>query len=185
MAVKTWTSERVTSADINTYLTNSGLVYVSQTTVGSGSATATINSCFNSTYDNYRVVVTLDCTAECEVRMKMRDASGADSTANYAHQRLLVNGTGTTAQRATGGTYGIIAFANSTTVSFSGDVLLPNVSTDATFWQMQNLTRSETIRIEMLNTLYGANKAFTGFEFTLSTGTIDSAVISVYGYRKP
>lgn len=62
MAIKTWTSERVTSADINTYLTNAGLVYVTETTASA--VASKLVTGITSTYENYRLVVTnLTCTA--------------------------------------------------------------------------------------------------------------------------
>ena len=57
MAVKTFTTgEVLTASDTNTYLANSGLVYVTSTTVGSGVSSVTVSNCFTSTYDNYRII---------------------------------------------------------------------------------------------------------------------------------
>ena len=54
MAIKTFTAGSVlTASDTNTYLANSGLVYVTSATVGSGVSSVTISNCFSSTYDNY------------------------------------------------------------------------------------------------------------------------------------
>ena len=53
MAVKTFTSAVLTSSDTNTYLANSGLVYVKQVTTTTAVATIDVTSCFSSTYDNY------------------------------------------------------------------------------------------------------------------------------------
>ena len=52
MAVKTFTSERLTSSDVNTYLTNSGLIWITETTV-TGASAIQINNCFTSTYRDY------------------------------------------------------------------------------------------------------------------------------------
>jgi len=61
MAIKTFTTgEVLTASDTNTYLANSGLVYVnSYTFTGQTFVDFTISSVFSSTYDNYRVVWTL------------------------------------------------------------------------------------------------------------------------------
>jgi hypothetical protein len=57
MAIKTFTTgEVLTAADTNTYLANSGLVYVASTTVGTGVSSVTVSSAFNSTYDNYKII---------------------------------------------------------------------------------------------------------------------------------
>ena len=56
MAVKTFTTEVLTSADTNTYLANSGLVYVKSHTITSG-ASVVVTDAFSSTYDNYLIIV--------------------------------------------------------------------------------------------------------------------------------
>ena len=58
MAIKTFTTgEVLTAADTNTYLANSGLVYVTSGTIGSGVTSITVSNAFSATYDNYRIVV--------------------------------------------------------------------------------------------------------------------------------
>ena len=59
MAIKTFTTgEVLTASDTNTYLTNSGLVYIKQQTVGSGVASVTVSDAFSSTYDSYLIIDT-------------------------------------------------------------------------------------------------------------------------------
>ena len=58
MAVKTFTSERLTSSDVNTYLTNSGLVYIKQQTVGSNVGAVTVTDAFSASFDNYYITYT-------------------------------------------------------------------------------------------------------------------------------
>ena len=58
MAIKTFTTgELLTAADTNTYLANSGLVYVTKATFASGATSLTIANAFSATYDNYRIVL--------------------------------------------------------------------------------------------------------------------------------
>ena len=57
MAIKTFTANSVlTAADTNTYLANSGLVYVTSQTVGTAVASVTVSSAFNSSFDSYKIV---------------------------------------------------------------------------------------------------------------------------------
>ena len=59
MAVKTFTTgEVLTASDTNTYLNNSGLVYIKSQTVGTGVSSVTVSSAFSSTYDNYFITWT-------------------------------------------------------------------------------------------------------------------------------
>jgi hypothetical protein len=46
----------LTASDTNTYLTNGGLVYITEGT-GTSTAALDVNNIFSSTYDNYRVVL--------------------------------------------------------------------------------------------------------------------------------
>lgn len=56
MAIKTFASgEILTASDTNTYLANSGLVYVTSTTFSG--TTVNVNNCFTASYDNYRVII--------------------------------------------------------------------------------------------------------------------------------
>ncbi len=58
MAIKTFTSGSVlTASDTNTYLNNGGLVYITEATASGTAAGLNIQSCFNSTYDNYRIEI--------------------------------------------------------------------------------------------------------------------------------
>lgn len=56
MAIKTFTTgEVLTASDTNTYLANSGLVYITADTLSS--AATDFIGCFSSTYDHYRILI--------------------------------------------------------------------------------------------------------------------------------
>ena len=57
MAIKNFTTgEVLTAADTNTYLANSGLVYVTSQTVGSAVSTVTVPGAFSTTWNDYRII---------------------------------------------------------------------------------------------------------------------------------
>lgn len=57
MAIKTFTTgEVLTASDTNTYLANSGLVYVKSQTVGTGVSSVSVTSAFLTDYDAYQIV---------------------------------------------------------------------------------------------------------------------------------
>ena len=63
---------------------SSGMTLVSSTSF-SGVSSHSVNNCFSSTYENYRIVLTTTAfsgTNNAQVRMRLR-ASGTDNTANY------------------------------------------------------------------------------------------------------
>ena len=186
MAVKQFSvSEVLTASDTNTYLANSGLVYVTSATVGTGVSSVTVSNCFNSTYDNYRIVVS---------------GIGLSGTSSFRMQ--LSNSTGGTYQQA--GTYQI--FGSATLSVYSPglfvqwtDILPGDTTTNAGVVEMfqpyltkATMATSSGIRVGASNTYYSfwnidTNAVSnTGFTLGLITGgvTMTGGTITVYGYRK-
>jgi len=99
MAVKTFTSgEVLTAADTNTYLANSGLVYITGGTK-SGANSYAFDNVFTSEYQNYRIVVDQLslATGGRAIRLQFRTSGATNSVANYNY--------GYTGYRANGTTY--------------------------------------------------------------------------------
>lgn len=89
MAIKTFSDGvSLPASDINTFLTNSGLVYIagaSFSSVTSG-APLDVNSVFSSTYTNYLLVLRVSQTvATGSTVFRMRTAGAADSGAIYSY----------------------------------------------------------------------------------------------------
>jgi hypothetical protein len=85
MAIKTFTSgEVLTSADTNTYLANSGLVYIAEGSTSTSVLGLNFNNVFTSTYDNYRIMIDYfkPVTAARFVALQLR-VGGADTATNY------------------------------------------------------------------------------------------------------
>ena len=86
MAVKTFTTEVLTSADTNTYLANSGLVYITSTTIGTGVSSVTLSSVFSATYDNYRVIYQIgDANTINALNITFNNSTGATYSHGGAH----------------------------------------------------------------------------------------------------
>ena len=187
MAVKTFTTEVLTSADTNTYLNNGGLVYIA---AGTASATNRLNiaSCFSSTYANYRVEVdNLTHTTANNLIMRL-SISGTDTTGSaYYTQRAEVNGGAIVAVSITASSAIFPTYANSSAGSFvtlSFDVFKPNVATPTS-------VAGQCSRIDATTGLYGVyfsglqsdSTAFDGISLVGNTGNI-SCTMRVYGYRQ-
>lgn len=181
MAVKTFTTgEVLTAADTNTYLNNGGLVYVTQTTVGSAVASVTISNCFSSTYDNYRIVVRGGTPSNNSVSLAFK--LGA-STSSYYSALLyaawsVLSPTLLTVDNGASWTYLI----GSDTQGMGGaiDVFNPNV---AAYTRMSGFY----MRDDLGGSTWGIHKqatAYTDFTLTPSAGTLTGGTITVYGYRK-
>ena len=182
MAVQTFTAGQIlTAADTNTYLANSGLVYITSATVGSGVASVSIAGCFSSTYDNYKVVY----------------AGGVGSTAQAIG--VLLTGSAT-------GYYGATVVA-----SFSAAVATSNGASNASSWLYAGASsvNNNYIDLDILGpnlakatgafgpyivaTTSGVGGMFSGYHDSLYqatgltfgvAGTLTGGTVTVYGYRK-
>ena len=184
MAVKTFTSEVLTSADTNTYLANSGLVYVKSQTVGAGVSSVEVTDAFSSTYDSYQIVYT----------------GGASSGTNNLGIRL---GSTTT------GYYGTILYSvpstpaptglgvnNGANWTYVGDGTLAGGARLACNIYAPNLAVRTGINAFYVGTgtTSGAFGTFNGnldnatqytaFTIIPNSGTLTGGTITVYGYRK-
>lgn len=192
MAIKTFSSgEVLTSSDTNTYLANSGLVYITGGTQ-SGSTALNVDSVFTSTYLNYRLVMT-DCKTSITdraVRINFRTGgtTNTSSVYDYAYRGLRSNGvTGDTSSGAVSfaeiGIY-IGTFADLELGAASIDIMSPQTSTRT--FGVANAVGYESGAYQMRNGgfVYNANQSFDGFRISLSnTGNV-AFQWQLYGYRK-
>jgi hypothetical protein len=189
MAIKTFSDGvSLPASDINSYLANSGMTYITSTTV-SGASSASINNCFSSTYDNYRILIAGwngSTTNYPQGRMRV---GGVDKTASdyyYAMLGLYADNT-SNASNGSAATY----FENGMYTNSAGaaitvgtmDVFAP-FKTERTFF-LTNATLYAG-KFGFRNGMVEVNDttSYDGFSILASSGTF-SAVITVYGYRKP
>jgi hypothetical protein len=185
MAIKTFTTgEVLTAADTNTYLANAGLDYVTSVAGPSpAAATITIAGAFNSTYDNYRVVISgMTCsTANNDVRVKFENVLSTYSWAGTYQTYTgpsTVNGTGQSAVSS-----GICFAASETAGNFNAsfDVLRPN-SAGATLVLGTHANAGYRVTYSGIMT---TATAYTTMIFGQSGGaTFSGGTIAIYGYRK-
>lgn len=181
----------LTASNVNTYLTNGGLVYVTQTLVSSGSATSvSFNNCFTSTYDNYRIVIDSfqPSVAARGLNLRLR-VGGVDTATNYvyAFRGLYVDGTSADNFSNAATFYDTAVYNSTTTIAIGSaaiDVFNP-ARTERTFFSNNS---------SLYNAQFGArfgigeqndSTAFDGFTLLLSgTGNITTLRCRVYGYRQ-
>lgn len=183
MAVKTFAvGELVTASDANTYLANSGLVFVKEVTIGTGVSSVSVSSAFSSDFTNYRIVI-----------------HGGVMSVNGSIYLQLNNATGTTYQMyGYYGQFGVGAlnaygpgFATSWTDAAIGstegffaniDISRPNMSavTLANTWAVSN---ASSYHFSMRETTTNQHTGFT-IGPLLGGATLTGGAITVYGYRK-
>jgi hypothetical protein len=184
MAVKTFTSATLSSADTNTYLANAGLVYISEHTL---SINTQINNCFTNTYRNYRVIVNIDAHSGGAINTLVRLSSGGTpvgSSGNYYYSGA--EQAYSSAGFVTYGNNGTISYwltgrlNGNTPAQFIMDVLNPQLSTVSTFYKSQYVDQAYSGTV---GGMYLANTSFDGFQVLLAGGTSMSGKVYVYGNR--
>jgi hypothetical protein len=182
MAVKTFSAGAIlTAADTNTYLANSGLVYVTSYTVGSGVSTFSVPDAFGGDFNNYRVIY-----------------SGGTGTGTSAGLRLTLTGSSTAyfnSLQFTPYTGGITAISNNNSLGYwqyagavdsnsnallSVDIFEPYLARSTRFF-------SQWIQTDAAGSnagIHKANTSYTGITVVPDTGTLTGGTVTVYGYRK-
>ena len=182
MAVKTFVvGEVLTSDATNTYLANSGLVYVKSQTIGSGVTSISVTDAFSATYDNYLIVFSTVFSAQAS-RIFMRGTNSTSTT--YAGSFIYMDNTSATVFGAQAGSS---AYFDTGLSSSTG-------RTDVTvnffnIWQSGIATRMQA---QASGNTYGtsgwgrdsATNSSTDLVIAPAGGTMTGGTITVYGYRK-
>ena len=180
MAIKTFTTgEVLTAADTNTYLANSGLVYIKSQTVGSGVSSVNVTAAFSSTYDNYLIQYnggTKSVASEIGIQL------GA-TTSNYYNQYLYT--TWNTTLNIDGGTnapsFYYAGFGSTIETNMSFTILSPNL---AKCTRGFGIAGSGTTYAGWYQAMLDNTTQYTDFTVKSPTGTLTGGTITVYGYRK-
>lgn len=181
MAVKTFTDNTsLPASDINTYLNNGGLVYITQAT-GTATTALNVNNCFSATYDNYRIVIsnaTADSARGCYLRMR---ASGTDSTASYYYgaRYVLFAGGGADNNGNNIGFFPVATLGASVKSGNSLDITNPFDTVHTTFMG----TGANFDASWHYAGVHQVNTSYDGFTLLPSGGNM-TLTVRVYGYRE-
>lgn len=181
MAVKTFTTgEVLTSADTNTYLANSGLVFVKSQTIGNGVSSVTVTGAFSATYDNYRVIISnVTCSAnQPGLRMQLGSTTTDYSWGGFDISYVLAT---LNASASSATTYWYIGnFGNATSMSSAIEIQRPFATQNTNYSATAGSTNWSVVQNGYLNN----TTSYTAFTIFPSGGTITGGTIAVYGYRK-
>jgi len=189
MAIKTFTTgEVLTASDTNTYLANSGLVYV---TSGALSSTATnFAGCFTSTYTNYRIVIdSLAFNATGYLYFQFLTGTTPETGANYFWALPGLKATGvayTSAQQTqTLGYFGTgNAGANNLIIgSCCYDIYGPQLAQRTLLTGQGAGVDSEYFSHVGMNS-HNLATAYTGIRVLTNSATTVTGNVTIYGYRK-
>jgi hypothetical protein len=163
---------------------NSGLVYVTSTTATSGTSIS-INNCFTSTYQNYKIVVSnLTSTGVAPLYFRLR-ASSSDATTSYYYNGTYMDYTSATVLGFNGsnlGYYDAGLVADLTMAGGSIDVFNPQVAFVTSFNCNGTDPRTTGGGARYSSGMHYANTSYDGF--TIYNATFTNITVAVYGYRK-
>ena len=190
MAIKTFTTgEVLTAADTNTYLANSGLVYVAG---GALSSTSTnFAGCFSATYENYRIVVSKFNGIGGFVAYRFLNGTTAFTTSVYHTAEVTGNSTSASSSVDKAITsYGILGynFLNTTDGGFSCSFDFFNP-----FGNGRSFNTGGYASYYSITPLFGmgnggggidSTTSFDGIQILNSNGGTLAGNVAIYGYRK-
>jgi hypothetical protein len=189
MAIKTFTTgEVLTASDTNTYLANSGLVYITATTF-SGAATTNTDGCFNATYDSYRIICNYTGSATTDTRLILRNSGGNIAGSFYRFQAIRAYGTTTDGLPYYNTAYvpyfGLAYGASTSMAQCTHDIMNPFATqiTTATFTCFSDTSGASVNYMQAGGWQYAQTTSATGFQLAPASGNI-TGTVTVYGYRK-
>jgi len=182
----------LTASDVNTYLTNGGLVYITETSASGSATTLSINNCFSASYNNYRILIDYfqPATAARTVFMRLRsggtDATGADyyfALAGYFTTAAAVsdfNLAGTTSM-----TTGLYNSGNTLGLGAASIDLYAPFKTERTYGLVHSAGYDSNFFYRTGIIEHNLTNSYDGFTLLLSgTGNITNLRVKVYGYRQ-
>lgn len=185
MAIKTFTTgEVLTAADTNTYLANSGLVYVTSATVGSGVSSVTVSSAFSSTYDNYVVIYTGGTTnATNNLGIQM----GSTTTGYYGTIIYSLPSGGGVASIGVNNGANWVYVGDGTTgggTRLACTIYAPNLAVRTGIGASYMGTGTSSGAFGTFNGNLDNSTQYTAFTIAPNSGTLTGGTVTVYGYRK-
>jgi hypothetical protein len=161
----------------------SGLVLLN-TTSFSAVSTQSINNVFSSTYDNYRVLVSMTGTTNDQANIRWRVAGADAAGANYNYARIGIVTSSISGSTTVSDTVcGIGNFANAERSFITMDVFNPFLAATTQYASMSNQRQQSDFRLYNYSGSHNLNTSYTGFTISAATGNL-TGTISIYGYRK-
>ena len=162
---------------------SSGMTYI---TSGSCSAAGSlsINNCFTSTYENYRILLDVVLgSGSGNLNLKFRASAADNSNANYNYSQLEASNTTVSGSRVTGATSARLTYlAANDLATVAVDVFGPQLSR-ATVFSALGTESLSLIGSNFMTGAFTAATAFDGFSLIPASSTITIAACRVYGYK--
>ena len=185
MAIKTFTTgEVLTAADTNTYLANSGLVYISSTTIGSAVATVTVTNAFSATYDAYRIIVNTTGSANAALYATLGNGGTFSATGYNSALIYVVCGVGGVNEATTlnGAQFTWVGGGTASQAQIGQfDIYNPFL---AKYTKVNVGTYADNNAYGTMNGEHKVATSYADIKLFNGTGTLTGGTVTVYGYRK-
>jgi hypothetical protein len=185
MAIKTFTAGSVlTASDTNTYLANSGLVYITTLSPSTGS-TIQFTNAFSSTYKNYRVIVSGTSNSGTNVYLRLLVGTTVQTGNILSVNQYNQLSAGSIVKNSRSDQYGLMgAMFPTYTSTYTFDFFNPQVA-DYTNWICNGIGgRSNTDSDYNLTACRNiATTQIDGFEITTASAPTLSLTATIYGVR--
>ena len=148
----------------------------------SGTESISLNGVFNSTYDNYQVVLDETLSASGTVRLRVRTTSD-ETGAVYDLQRGSFSGSGANSIRASNSTNPPITFTSFDRFSGTIEFFAPNTTQNTTYKIAGIGNNAGTTYAEFVACEVETTTQYSGFTIYADTGTM-TGTMTIYGFRK-
>jgi hypothetical protein len=190
MAIKTFTTgELLTASDTNTYLANSGLVYVASATFASTNDLI-ISNCFSSDYTNYKIIFQVDTSStSTAISFQFRDGVGNLAGNYYASGTVTNIASATVVRYSENNATSSLALVAYETLEYGFaqlEIMRPN-ETAYTMFNNNTMNYRPVDLIEQRNFsgAYQLTTPATGIHFFTGSAATFVGKYFVYGYRNP
>jgi hypothetical protein len=157
-----------------------GLTFINSVTATAG-ATATIDGCFTSTYENYKIIITGVASVDTGLTLQLR-VGGVSAATNYGRQRLVADSTSVSGSRSTGDTSLILGGWTTLQQLMHVEIGKPAVAAQTTFLSLDNY-QAGAPTVQVMAGQHSTATAYDGFVLAPQSGNI-SLTAYVYGYGK-
>ena len=150
-------------------------------------SSVSVNSCFTSSYDHYRVVLTCDAASGVpQVRIRFRVSGSDNTTTNYSFSSggiLMTNGAADNGNDSAASS-AFLCFAIDVSSHVVLDILNPHDSRRTSFLGLVRDVNGagSSYRSNFYTGIFNATTSFDGFSLFLNTSTF-SGTLRVYGYK--
>lgn len=162
---------------------NVGLVHLNTTTMTAVSAQS-VNDVFSTTYDNYRILVSMVGSTSQQANIRFRVGGVDASGSNYNFGRVSVVASSIGGSTSTSQTVGGVGnFANAERSFITMDVFNPFLTVSTQWTSNSNQRQQSDFAVYNYSGSHNVDTSYTGFTLSAASGTL-TGTISVFGYRK-